>query len=108
MIISSVDKMFKGWFIGNFEPSLLKTDQFEIACKYYQKGDYEDSHVHKIGTEYTVIAQGTVEMNGIQYKKGDIIIIEPNEYTDFKVLEDNTITIVVKVPCVKGDKYIKE
>ena len=108
MIISSVDKMFKGWFIGNFEPSLLKTDQFEIACKYYQKGDYEDSHVHKIGTEYTVIASGSVLMNNVKYVKGDIIIIEPNEYTDFKVLEDNTITIVVKVPCVKGDKYIKE
>ena len=105
MKLAHINDMVKGWFIGNFEHSLLKTDEFEIACKFYKKGDYETSHVHKIGTEYTVVAQGLVEMNNIQYKKGDIIVIDPNEYTDFRVLEEDTVTIVVKVPCVRGDKY---
>ena len=108
MKLANLDNMVKGWFIGNFEPTLFKTDQFEISCKFYKKGDYETSHSHKIATEYTMIAQGLVEMNGVQYKKDDIIIIEPSEYTDFNVLEDNTITIVVKIPCVKNDKYLKE
>lgn len=43
-------------------------------------------------------------MNNIQYKKGDIIIINPLEVTDFRVLED-TKTVVVKVPGAQNDKY---
>lgn len=97
--------MIKGWFIGNFEPTLFNTDQFEVAVKYYSKDDHEASHVHKIATEYTVIVLGDVEMNGIKYSKGDIIEIPPGEYTDFKVLSETAITCVVKVPCVKNDKY---
>ena len=26
--------MVKGWFIGNFEPTLLKTNDCEVAAKY--------------------------------------------------------------------------
>jgi hypothetical protein len=44
-------------------------------------------------------------MNGTIYGTGDIITIEPGEATDFEVLED-TITTVVKLPCVKDDKFI--
>jgi hypothetical protein len=47
----------KGWFIGNFEPSLFSTDQFEVAVKFYKKGDSETSHHHKISTEYTIVNQ---------------------------------------------------
>ena len=106
MKISNLDKMKRGWFIGNFEPSLLKTNNFEIAVKHYNKGDYESSHYHKISTEYTVIISGKVQMNGVYYKQGDIVIIEPGESTDFLCLEDNTTNVVVKVPCVNNDKYI--
>ena len=100
----SLNDMFKGWFIGNFEPTLFKTNDFEIAVKRYKKDDYEESHVHKIATEYTVIVDGCVKMNGIEYNKNDIITIKPNEYTDFLCLTD-VITVVVKTPCVKNDKY---
>ena len=44
-------------------------------------------------------------MNGIIYNSGDIITIEPGESTNFEALTD-TITTVVKLPCVKDDKYI--
>jgi quercetin dioxygenase-like cupin family protein len=105
MKVSKLKNMIKGWFVGNFEPTLLSTDLVEVAVKEYKAGDYEEKHYHKIATEITVISKGRVEMNGIEYSSGDIITIEPNEATDFKVLED-TITTVVKLPCVKNDKYI--
>lgn len=105
MVLNKLNDMFKGWIVGNFEPSLYKTDDVEVAVKEYKAGDYEEKHYHKIATEITVIAKGRVEMNGIEYSSGDIITIEPNEATDFKVLED-TITTVVKLPCAKNDKYI--
>jgi hypothetical protein len=43
-------------------------------------------------------------MNGIEYVKGDIVIVEPLESTDFEALE-NTIATVVKYPGASNDKY---
>lgn len=99
--------MKSGWFIGDFNPSLVKTRDVEVAVKKYQKGDCEERHYHKLATEITVITSGRVKMNDIEYRAGDIIIIEPYESTDFKALEDSVNT-VVKIPGAKGDKYIGE
>lgn len=95
----------KGWFIGNFDPSLIKTNDVEVAVKRYKAGDYESAHYHKIATEITVIVFGTVLMNGIKYYSDDIIVIEPNDKTDFECLTD-VITVVVKYPGANDDKYI--
>jgi len=100
----SLNDMFKGWFIGNFEPSLHKTDDFEVAIKSYLEGAVENRHTHKIATEFTVIVSGVVQMNGVEYSSNDIIVIKPGESTDFKCLTPVT-TVVVKTPCVKNDKY---
>ena len=107
MKVAKLDDMFKGWFIGNFEPSLCKTNDVEVTVKKYNKGDYEKKHYHKIATEYTLIISGRVRMNNREYQVGDIIIIEPNESTDFECLEDNTINVVVKLPGANNDKYLK-
>jgi quercetin dioxygenase-like cupin family protein len=103
--MKNLNDFTKGWIIGNFEPTLLNTNDFEVAIKRYNAGDYENSHHHKISTEYTIIVEGTVLMNEIEYKKDDIIIIKPNESTDFKCLTDVT-TVVIKTPSSKDDKYI--
>ena len=100
----SLNDMFKGWFIGNFEPTLHKTDDFEVAIKSYLEGSVENRHTHKVATEFTVIVSGVVEMNGVEYSSNDIIVIKPGESTDFKCITPVT-TVVVKTPCVKNDKY---
>jgi mannose-6-phosphate isomerase-like protein (cupin superfamily) len=105
MVLNNLKEFTKGWVIGNFEPSLFNTNDFEIAIKTYKVGDYEPSHHHKISTEFTVIVEGEVLMNGTEYKKNDIITIKPNESTDFKCLTEVT-TVVVKIPSSKDDKYI--
>ena len=97
--------MFKGWIVGNFEPSLYKTDDVEVAVKEYKAGDKEQKHYHKVATEITVIVAGHVLMNGLTYSTGDIITIEPGEATDFEAITD-TKTTVIKLPCVKNDRYI--
>lgn len=104
MKINKLQNMTKGWFIGNFEPTLFNTDQFEVAVKQYKAGEKEEKHYHKVATETTVIVSGMVLMNGKTYNSGEIITIEPGEATDFEALTD-TITTVVKIPCVKDDKY---
>ena len=97
--------MFRGWFVGDFEPSSFKTKDCEVAHQKYKAGDYEQKHMHKVATEITSIIKGKVVMNGIEYQEGDIIVINPGEATDFKAITDAE-NIVVKVPCVKGDKYL--
>lgn len=96
--------MIRGWFIGNFEPSVYKTSEVEVAIKQYIAGATEGVHHHKIATEVTVIVTGKVRMNDREYSAGEIIRIEPNEETDFEALTD-TITAVVKIPGVMNDKY---
>ena len=100
------EDMVKGWFVGNFEPTLIKTNDVEVAVKSYNKGDYEEKHYHKIATELTVIIQGRVKMNEVEYQKGDIIVMEPMEATDFECLEDGTQNVVVKYPGANNDKYL--
>jgi quercetin dioxygenase-like cupin family protein len=104
MKIARLEDMLKGWFVGDFQPTLLKTQEFEVAVKTYKQGDIEKRHHHRRATEITVIAFGKVRMNNIEYVKGDIIVIEPLESTDFEALED-TITTVVKYPGVANDKF---
>lgn len=104
MIISNINMFKKGWFIGDFEPSMLKTQGFEVALKEYDEGEYESSHHHEIATEYTVIVSGIVLMNKEQYFPGDIIVMEPGESTDFMAVTDAKC-LVVKVPGIPGDKY---
>jgi len=105
MTITNLNEFFKGWFVGNFEPTLNTTEDFEVAVKRYKAGDYEEKHHHKIATEITVIVEGEVEMNGVKYVKDDIITIQPNESTDFKCITD-VVTVVVKTPSANNDKYI--
>lgn len=104
MNINNLKNFVKGWFIGNFEPTLLNTNDFEVAIKRYNAGDYEESHHHKIATEFTIIVEGEVEMNGTKYIKDDIIMIQPNESTDFKCITD-VVTVVIKTPSANNDKY---
>ena len=107
MRTASIRDMVKGWFIGNFDPSLLKTNDVEVGLKRYAKGDSEGPHFHRIATEYTVIVSGRVRMNGRFYGPDDIVVVEPGEVTDFEALEDSA-TLVVKIPGANNDKYLAE
>ncbi len=105
MEVRSLKEMTKGWFIGNFEPSLIKTNDVEVAVKEYKKGEKEEAHYHKIATEVTVIIKGHVRMFDREWREGDIIVAEPGDITDFEALED-TQNVVVKIPGANNDKYI--
>ncbi len=105
MKIGKLRDMKRGWFIGDFEPSLLKTRDCEVAVKSYRHGDHEGKHFHKIATEFTVIIQGKVRMFNQVFSAGDIVVCEPGDATDFEALDD-TVNVVVKVPGASQDKYL--
>ncbi|MBL8864380.1 MAG: hypothetical protein JNK93_02335, partial [Planctomycetia bacterium] len=100
-----LDEMVKGWFVGNFAPTAFAAEAVEVGIKVYKAGDREAAHFHKVATELTVIVSGRVRMLGREWGANDIVTIEPGEATAFEALED-TVTVVVKLPCVAGDKYL--
>lgn len=96
--------MTRGWLIGDFEPSVLKTKEFEVGILSHKKGEVWPEHFHKIATEYNVLISGKMSLNDVILEQGDIFIIDPCEnarpvfYEDCKVL-------CIKTPSLIGDKY---
>jgi len=108
MKISKMSDMKGGWFIGNFEPTVLKTPQFEVCFKEHKKGENWETHFHKLGTEYNYLAEGKMIIQNTELNAGDIFILEPNEIADPVFLEDCKV-VIVKTPSIPGDKYeVKE
>lgn len=101
----NINNFTKGWFIGDFEPSLYKTNQCEVGIKKYKKGDKDPAHYHKLSKEFTVVINGIINMSGITYKNGDIVTVNENEISDFECIEDATL-VVVRTKSEKNDKYI--
>ena len=105
MKIFMLEDMTGGWFVGDFSPSVVKTKECEVALKEYKAGDKENRHHHKEAIEVTLIARGTVEMNGNILEEGSIIQLDKGESTDFKSITDS-ITVVFKSPSLPNDKYL--
>lgn len=99
-----IDEMTKGWFVGNFEPTAIKSEAAEVAVKTYSAGDIDDAHYHKIATEVTVVLYGNVMFNDQSFSKGDVIVVEPGEVVLFRAITD-AANVVVKVPGATNDKY---
>ncbi len=99
-----LETMVKGWFVGDFDPTLLRSKDVEVAVKHYKAGDREDTHHHRVAVEITAIVSGEVMMMGKRWLAGDIVLVEPGEATDFLAITD-AVNVVVKMPSVMGDKY---
>lgn len=105
MKVLKIKDYTRGWIIGDITPAVLQTKAFEFCVKDYATGDSEAAHVHKVATEISVVVTGSFKMNDTVLKKGDVLVMEPNDVGQFSCLENGSIA-VVKVPSVKGDKYV--
>lgn len=104
MTVDNLENMFRGWFIGNFEPAILKTDQFEVGILFHPKGEKWPKHFHKEAIEINVLMAGKMIINNQLIGPGNIFLLEKNEIAEPEFLEDCTI-VCVKTPSVPGDKY---
>ena len=100
----SLKQFKKGWIVGNFEPSLLKSEDIEIAIQSYQAGDEEQQHYHKLGTEISIVVLGSASFNGEVLNEEDGMVIYPKESNIFKAITDCKV-LVIKYPSSKSDKY---
>lgn len=94
-----------GWFVGDFDPAIFRTVEYEAAFKQYDRGTVEPRHFHAVATELTIVASGRVRMNDAVLRVGDIAIVRPGESVKFEALEDSA-TFVLKFPSVPSDKFL--
>jgi hypothetical protein len=105
MKILSIKDFSNGWIIGDFEPSLHRTQDFEVALKSFRKLEKEPNHFQRIATEASLVVSGHIRMGAHHLKSGDILVVEPGEPCDFEALEDSTV-IAIKWPSLPDDKVI--
>lgn len=107
-----ISKMINGWLIGNFTPSVLKTEDFEIAHHKHPANYTGPYHYHKVATEYNYIVSGEVWIylynDGRKSKQiltpGLGWIVRPGQYFE-TYFNKPTDLIVIKTPSLIGDKF---
>lgn len=105
MKMYNLKDMVKGWFIGDFEPSAIRTKGFEVGVLKRPVGLERPKHFHKEATEITVLVKGSARINGKMVSAGDIFILEKNTVVDAEYFEESEL-VVVKIPSVMNDKYL--
>jgi quercetin dioxygenase-like cupin family protein len=100
----NIADFWKGWVIGNFEPSLLKTKDFEVGLLSHAKGEKWPKHYHKVGTEYNVLVKGSMTIGGVLMNSGDVFVFQPEDVAD-PVFHEDCQVLCIKVPSIPGDKY---
>ena len=83
MIVGKLSDTTRGWVIGDFEPSLLKTKDFEVGILTHLKGEQWNAHYHKEGTEYNILIKGSMNVCDTELITGDVDIT----YNSTRLLE---------------------
>lgn len=104
MDVSNISDFKGGWFIGNFEPSLLKNAGFEASVKLHKKGENWPTHYHKIATEYNVVIVGRMTIQNKTLEAGSVFVLYPFEIAD-PIFHEDTIIVCIKHPGANNDKF---
>ncbi len=99
--------MKKGWFVGNFTPSVFRTNLFEVGILEHKAGEFWAPHFHKESDEINYLLEGEMILNDISLVAPVIFVIYKNEIARPTFITDCKI-VVIKTPSVPGDKYIVE
>lgn len=96
----------KGWVVGDFNPTLYRNEHVEVGLKRFNAGETEPSHKQIVATEITIVVSGNIRMNNSYFELNDVIVVEPNEFSDFEAITD-CILACIKYPSLPSDRIIK-
>lgn len=100
-----VHSFTRGWFMGDFEPSIVRTKEFEVGKLIHKKDEKWPFHYHKNITEVNYLIKGSMRINGRLLYPGDIFTFMPGQIACPQFIEDCEV-LCVKTPSVPSDKYI--
>jgi len=105
MQINRIEEFVKGWFVGNFSPVILHSNDYEVAVKWFKAGETEPLHKQLVATEITVVIEGEIILGGKKFIKGDVVTIPPGESAAFESVTDSAL-VCVKNPSLPNDKVL--
>lgn len=105
MEILDVNNIVRGWFVGNFDNTLYKTDACEVAYKYHFSGEDWPAHFHEHSDEINYLVTGQMEINGQKMEAPCVFIIRKGEVAKPRFITAVTL-IVVRVPGIPHDKIV--
>ncbi len=97
----------RGWIVGDFEPSIIRTKACDVQVRKWEKNTYHEPHYHATLDEIMVIIEGKAEINGEIFEGGDISVMEKNDVCYFQPLTDVT-SVCIKMPSGPNDKHYVE
>jgi dTDP-glucose pyrophosphorylase len=95
----------RGWFIGDFEPSILKNTGIELGFMTHKKGEIIKFHYHEHCIEINLLVKGRVLNCGKIIEQGDIFVFDKNSPACPIFLEDSEIVCFKSKPS-NTDKVI--
>jgi len=98
-------KFTRGWLIGNFEPNIKRTTEYEIGILQHKKDEKWAFHYHSQTTEINILISGEMLINDIFVKQNTIFIFEKNMISCPLFLSDCTV-LCIKIPSLPNDKII--
>jgi hypothetical protein len=104
--VYKLDNYKRGWFVGDFEPSLLKNTGIELAVMNMKKSKgINDFHYHEKCIEINVLIKGQMKINNKIINENEIFIFNPFVPSIYEYLEDCTF-VVFKNKSSNNDKII--
>jgi len=103
--VINIDHYIRGWLIGNFEPSIINTTEFEIGVLNHKKDEKWAFHYHEKTREINILLEGEMIINNIPLHKDTIFIFESNMISCPLFLTD-CIVLCIKLPSLPNDKTI--
>uniref|UniRef100_A0A6C0KXY8 Nucleotidyl transferase domain-containing protein n=1 Tax=viral metagenome TaxID=1070528 RepID=A0A6C0KXY8_9ZZZZ len=100
-----LNKYTRGWLIGNFEPSIKKTTDFEIGILNHKKDEKWDFHYHSETKEINILLSGEMIINNIPIFKDTIFIFE-KDIISCPLFITDCVVLCIKLPSLPKDKII--
>ena len=94
-----------GWFVGDFDPAVIRTSGAEVSVKRFVTGETEAEHYQRQCQEVTVVVTGRCRIGDRIMDEGDILLIHPLEEANFEAMTDVTL-VAIKVPSLPSDKVL--
>lgn len=102
---TNISAFFRGWLIGDFTPSLVRTKEFEIGILSHKAGEKWPYHIHDKQDEYNYLINGTMTVNDILYSTGDTFVLYKG-HPAVPIFKSNCTVLCFKFPSIPSDKRI--
>lgn len=103
--IHNRNSFIRGWFIGNFKPSIDQNEDIEYGLLHHKQNEKWDFHYHSQAIETNYLIKGSMKVNDQIINEGSIFIFDKNQISCPEFITDCEI-FCIKTPSITNDKFV--